>query len=232
MPVARQSQTTSDSQYSHLDQYIDEKELVEEIKRNLYVDNLLLTANTRQETSHFYQRTKCMFQDLNMNLREFTSNDQDLIQFIAAHDSWIRSKPHKGTGIFVFNRSFEVSRIAEHLSVLKCVMKFGHITSEHKPADCGTRGLNKRDLQEHLWWQGPSFLRLREEDWPMSGRFFSIDDQEINNPIVSILPEFSSEVFHVAPSHENREDQMLLRPGQVRTFTKAKRVIAQVILLH
>ncbi|EYB88449.1 hypothetical protein Y032_0246g11 [Ancylostoma ceylanicum] len=93
MPVARQSQTTSDSQYSHLDQYIDEKELVEEIKRNLYVDNLLLTANTRQETSHFYQRTKCMFQDLNMNLREFTSNDQDLIQFIAAHDRSVNLNP-------------------------------------------------------------------------------------------------------------------------------------------
>ncbi|EYC23457.1 hypothetical protein Y032_0015g2655 [Ancylostoma ceylanicum] len=79
--------------YFHLDQYTDEKELVEEVKRNLYVDNLLLTANTRQETSHFYQRTKCMFQDLNMNLREFTSNDQDLMQFIPAHDRSVNLNP-------------------------------------------------------------------------------------------------------------------------------------------
>ncbi|RCN35100.1 hypothetical protein ANCCAN_19047 [Ancylostoma caninum] len=140
--------------------------------------------------------------------------------------SWIRSKPQKETGIFVFNRSFEISGIAEHLSGQKCVMKFGHITSEHNPADCGTRGLNKNDLQEHFWWQGPSFLLLREEDWPINDHFFTIDSQEINDPI---LPGFSSEVFHVAPPHENREDHVLLRSGQVRTFTKAKIVIAIVI---
>ncbi|KIH46741.1 integrase core domain protein [Ancylostoma duodenale] len=353
--------------YFHLDQYTDEKELVEEIKRNLYVDNLLLTANTCEETSHFYQRTKCMFQDLNMNLREYTSNDQDLMQSIPAHDrsvnlnpkllgitwnsltdmfhlscripkaspitkrtvtsaiasvydpmgwflpllfrarvylqnlwreqcdwdsklnenqckewdeirdqcdgfekclprfispkgdqailatfadastnamcacaylvsgkrvyvfsdseialSWIRSKPQKETGIFVFNRSFEISRIAEHLSGHKCVVKFGHITSEHNPADCGTRGLNKNDLKEHFWWQGPPFL-LREEDWPMNDHFFIINGQEINDSIVSILPGFSNEVLHVAPPHENREDQMLLRPGQ-------KTTLAQIII--
>ncbi|KIH51420.1 hypothetical protein ANCDUO_18494, partial [Ancylostoma duodenale] len=70
----------------HLDQYEDDRILVKEIKENLYVDNLLLTADTVEDAIKVYSRTKEMFNALNMNLREFVSNEQDLMSAIASHD--------------------------------------------------------------------------------------------------------------------------------------------------
>ncbi|KAK5970963.1 hypothetical protein GCK32_012130 [Trichostrongylus colubriformis] len=46
----------------------------------MYVDNLVLTVDTVDEAIQYYQRSKQMFQDLNMNLREFASNDISLMQ--------------------------------------------------------------------------------------------------------------------------------------------------------
>ncbi|XGW09050.1 hypothetical protein V3C99_011394, partial [Haemonchus contortus] len=60
--------------------------LVEEIKNNLYVDNLLLTANSLEEARYKYKQVKQMFGDLSMNLREFVSNDSALLSNMATAD--------------------------------------------------------------------------------------------------------------------------------------------------
>uniref|UniRef100_A0A1I7W6R0 DUF1758 domain-containing protein n=1 Tax=Heterorhabditis bacteriophora TaxID=37862 RepID=A0A1I7W6R0_HETBA len=54
--------------------------LTEEIQHNLYVDNLLLGAETIDE------RTKNLFNKLNMNLREFMSNNKDFVKHIQSVD--------------------------------------------------------------------------------------------------------------------------------------------------
>ncbi|KIH56788.1 hypothetical protein ANCDUO_13031 [Ancylostoma duodenale] len=77
----------------HLDQYENDSILVKEIKEYLYVDNLLLTAETVEDAVKVYSRTKEMFNALNMNLREFVSNEQDLVSAIASHDKYAEVTP-------------------------------------------------------------------------------------------------------------------------------------------
>ncbi|KAK6730278.1 hypothetical protein RB195_007005 [Necator americanus] len=72
----------------HLDHYKKDIQLVTEIKDNLYVDNLLLTADTTEEAVRIYKRTKMIFNDLKMNLREFVSNKEEVM---GAKDSKDRS---------------------------------------------------------------------------------------------------------------------------------------------
>ncbi|XGW02977.1 hypothetical protein V3C99_014742, partial [Haemonchus contortus] len=76
--------------YYHLDRHED-KDLVQEIKTNLYVDNLLFTCDTCEEARQFYIRSKAIFGELRMNLREFTSNKGEVMNSIPQVD---RAKSH------------------------------------------------------------------------------------------------------------------------------------------
>ncbi|RCN27688.1 hypothetical protein ANCCAN_26576 [Ancylostoma caninum] len=77
----------------HLDRYENESNMVQDIKRNLYVDNLLLTTGTTEEAVGIYRQTKQIFQDLNTNLREFWSNDNHLMETINETDKTSGTSP-------------------------------------------------------------------------------------------------------------------------------------------
>ncbi|EYB98426.1 hypothetical protein Y032_0131g1617 [Ancylostoma ceylanicum] len=75
----------------HLDQYAHDRKLVEEMKENLYVDNLILCVDTTEDAIYTCSQTKQMFKELNMNLREFVSNDPETSKSIPEKD---RSSEH------------------------------------------------------------------------------------------------------------------------------------------
>ncbi|XP_044248692.1 uncharacterized protein [Drosophila takahashii] len=80
---------------------------------------------------------------------------------------WIAGDPlHWKT--FVANR---VGRILESSSA----SQWRHVPTGDNPADCATRGLYPDQLAAYdLWWQGPSWLRLPESQWP--SKIFDIPD--------------------------------------------------------
>ncbi|XP_050743161.1 uncharacterized protein LOC127010960 [Drosophila biarmipes] len=44
-----------------------------------------------------------------------------------------------------------------------------HVLTQENPADCTTRGLTPSQLKHHtLWWNGPHWLQLSEEHWPVN----------------------------------------------------------------
>nr|XP_036677350.1 uncharacterized protein LOC118878459 isoform X2 [Drosophila suzukii] len=44
-----------------------------------------------------------------------------------------------------------------------------HVLTQENPADCATRGLTPSQLKHHtLWWNGPHWLHLSEEHWPVN----------------------------------------------------------------
>ncbi|EPB66843.1 integrase core domain protein [Ancylostoma ceylanicum] len=59
----------------HLENIGPSNDMAEEIRRNLYVDNLVYGAQTVDEALTKYGQSKEIFEGLNMNLREFISND-------------------------------------------------------------------------------------------------------------------------------------------------------------
>ncbi|TKR72065.1 hypothetical protein L596_019581 [Steinernema carpocapsae] len=70
----------------HLDHFVKDENLKNEIKANLYVDNLMVTAETLEEALEKYLRTKKTFNDIKMNLRDFSSNNQELMTLIPEKD--------------------------------------------------------------------------------------------------------------------------------------------------
>ncbi|PIO55427.1 Pao retrotransposon peptidase [Teladorsagia circumcincta] len=61
-------------------------ELRSEILRNLYVDNVLLLADTIEEAVDKYRKTKAIFMEMSMNLREFVTNDPKVVAQISEPD--------------------------------------------------------------------------------------------------------------------------------------------------
>ncbi|KIH55491.1 integrase core domain protein, partial [Ancylostoma duodenale] len=69
----------------HLRTHVD-SQLAKELEENTYVDNLIMTKKSTDEGLRFYNDSKDVFKELNMNLREFQSNDEHLRKRISSAD--------------------------------------------------------------------------------------------------------------------------------------------------
>ncbi|KAK6761043.1 hypothetical protein RB195_022201 [Necator americanus] len=65
--------------------HVDDQ-LAKEIEDNTYVDNLIVTKRSSDEGLRFYNDSKVVFKELNMNLRELQSNDKQLKKRITSAD--------------------------------------------------------------------------------------------------------------------------------------------------
>ncbi|XP_075162877.1 uncharacterized protein LOC142235510 [Haematobia irritans] len=73
--------------------------------------------------------------------------------------AWLR-KPPCSWSAFVGNR---VSEILENVGS----ENWSHVDSESNPADVACRGCSPDELKtHHLWWTGPSWLKLPRDHWP------------------------------------------------------------------
>ncbi|KAK6018488.1 hypothetical protein OSTOST_15922 [Ostertagia ostertagi] len=56
-----------------------------------------------------------------------------------------------------------------------------HSAPTSNPSDCASRGLTAKELQSHIWWEGPDFLKENPEKWPPETRIFEFP-QENQHP--------------------------------------------------
>ncbi|MCA4774575.1 hypothetical protein IHO13_05250, partial [Wolbachia endosymbiont of Mansonella perstans] len=70
-----------------------------EIKKNLYVDNVILPVKGTQEAFKIYKEMKDIFKNASMNIREFFSNDNDFNKLIPENDRAEVSQTKKILGI-------------------------------------------------------------------------------------------------------------------------------------
>ncbi len=72
---------------------------------------------------------------------------------------WMRKMP-SSLNAFVANRVMAIQEILPDV-------KWKHISTTQNPADLLSRGMSATNLQASaLWWQGPPWLKLPEEEWP------------------------------------------------------------------
>ncbi|KAK0390240.1 hypothetical protein QR680_019408 [Steinernema hermaphroditum] len=63
-----------------------DQDLAQSLVDNTYVDNVIYTAKTESEATKFYQDAKRTFADINMNLREFLSNSDNINRSLKDED--------------------------------------------------------------------------------------------------------------------------------------------------
>ena len=70
--------------HNHLEQY--EHELAAKLKDDIYVDNLITGTDSVEETVKLYHTAKTIFKEASMNLREWSTNSQQVNQIIDFKD--------------------------------------------------------------------------------------------------------------------------------------------------
>ncbi|XP_077270667.1 uncharacterized protein LOC143901909 [Temnothorax americanus] len=119
--------------------------------------------------------------------------------------NWISSPSRKWLP-FVANRVGEIQRLTEP-------RQWRHVASSDNSADVLSRGMLPNELtQSHMWWNGPPFLQLPEQQWPNS-EFVLLNE----------IPEQRKICAVAAPSHPNVIDDLL---NKFSNINKICRIVA------
>uniref|UniRef100_A0A7I4YSW8 DUF1758 domain-containing protein n=1 Tax=Haemonchus contortus TaxID=6289 RepID=A0A7I4YSW8_HAECO len=82
----------------HLQNSVSDHALAQQIQHNLYVDNLVLGAETPEELGHKSEAVRAIFCDMKLNLREFLSNTEHVTSVIP-RDKCAKTESQKVLGI-------------------------------------------------------------------------------------------------------------------------------------
>ena len=69
---------------------------------------------------------------------------------------WLKTS--KPLSVFVANRVKEIKSLEG--------VKFAHVISTDNPADMATRGKSPEELSSSIWWNGPIWLTISNQQWP------------------------------------------------------------------
>ncbi|EJW71152.1 pao retrotransposon peptidase, partial [Wuchereria bancrofti] len=177
-----------------------------EIRKNLYVDNVLIAAEGTKEALNKYRKTKVIFKDAAMNIREFTSNDKNFNECIPKEDK-ISDGPIKLLGITwipekdvikVVQKPWQECEITK-----RNILRF--IASQYDPLGLltPTMVLFKLFLQ-HLWknnvtWD-ETLNKEDEESWKSLIKGWPSDMIELPRVVVEGVNQMQLHVFTDASS--------------------------------
>lgn len=94
----------------HLDYY--NSAISNQLKRDIYMDNVITGVNTVQQAEKLYKESKQMFDEANMNLREWMSNNKQVMDLISVKDK------ASGNSMKVLGMNWDIE--SDKLSVKPC----------------------------------------------------------------------------------------------------------------
>ncbi|KAK6765376.1 hypothetical protein RB195_025337 [Necator americanus] len=156
--------------FYHLNNYVEDKTLAQEIASNLYVDNLVVSTSTIAEGIQKYRKLKAIFNDIPMNLRGFLANSPEIMNAIPKVDRSSNLFPKK-LGI-PWNSLTDDFNIAVKIPMDKFVSKrtiAQQIASVYDPFGWFISILVKaKHFQQKLWkehydWDEPLHEHHREQ---------------------------------------------------------------------
>lgn len=131
--------------------------------------------------------------------------------------AWIRRNSNWTT--FVYNRVQEIREFSDP-------DQWRHIPGHLNPADLPSRGCTVDQLLISRWWEGPEWLRMRSENWPVNEA--QCNEVEVNSELKkSALKNSNTAVLLSTTENDSREN----KPWYVERYsqyTKVIRVIAWI----
>lgn len=134
---------------------------------------------------------------------------------------WISKEPCE-LKTFVSNRVLQIQEKTD-------IGKWHHIISKDNPADLVSRGLMPDKIaQNDLWWQGPSWLKYPQEQWPNSVGV-GFDETEMRAELIVNVVKIGSEALTIGTSngdkipimeYSNNLDKVLMILCYVKRFIK------------
>ncbi|CAJ0596734.1 unnamed protein product [Cylicocyclus nassatus] len=115
-----------------------------------------------------------------------------------------------------------IRRVLDELRADNIATGFYYLNTDNNPADCATRGLTATELQDHLWWTGPSFFATPSSQWPWKSL----------EPSVSSLPGAEAEELKAVTTSTNTisEPYVSFVPfTRTNSYIKLIRVTAYVL---
>lgn len=130
----------------------------------------------------------------------FWTDSMNALWWITKNDNW---------ATFVYNRVQEIRELSKS-------QNWRHIAGSLNPADLPSRGCSVNELLKSRWWEGPSWLVLSPEEWPVSE---VIPNAEVVN----------SEKRKTVISATNFETDKFKFFNNISSFSKITRIIAYVL---
>lgn len=85
---------------------------------------------------------------------------------------WIRKSPAK-LDVFQANRVAEIQELTEGA-------KWAHVATKDNPSDLCSRGMSPSKLGGcQLWWNGPPWLNMAQDEWPVPKQKISVAEAEV-----------------------------------------------------
>uniref|UniRef100_A0A7I5ED04 CCHC-type domain-containing protein n=1 Tax=Haemonchus contortus TaxID=6289 RepID=A0A7I5ED04_HAECO len=137
--------------------------------------------------------------------------------------SWLSPSKRSSLGVLVTNRLREIRRIVQSLKNEGVVVKFAYVNTSENPADAGTRGLSRLQLDNHIWWRGPSFLIKPEKYWYNTFYHLTMDENISEEDPCDGVCEVN------AVGNQASSITELLSWERFNSITAAKRVTAVVL---
>ncbi|XP_070855024.1 uncharacterized protein [Drosophila suzukii] len=127
---------------------------------------------------------------------------------------WISGDPRRWK-TFVSNR---IGAILEASSP----SQWRHVLTQENPADCATRGLTPSQLKHHtLWWNGPHWLHLSEEHWPVNPVQSPKSELVLGEQSLKHIGAHISHVKRFIYNTRHKKADRLTGPIQVSEFQQA-----------
>ncbi|KAK6729049.1 hypothetical protein RB195_006229 [Necator americanus] len=177
-------------------------DLAAEIGKNLYVDNIMMTADTAEEALQKYRDSKILFAKIGMNLREYISNSNEVNSQIPIRDS-LENGPLKFLGVN-YNTILDNFKVMTHFRPVSQIAKkeiVNQINSVYDPIGLAAPLLVRlkaimREVFEHKDLEWTDVL-----DLPICERWNKLCEN-VNNAVISVPRSISQQgFFHVDTSH-------------------------------
>ncbi|GFU44490.1 integrase_H2C2 domain-containing protein [Trichonephila clavipes] len=122
--------------------------------------------------------------------------------------AWLKREEPRG--VFVYNRVQEIRKLTP-------VKAWRHIPGSLNPADCPSRGCSAKQLCSLKWWEGPSWLHLSPQEWPISDVEVDVNEVEVNKERRAIV----TSMMNVQTTH--------IKSDYFSTYSRNNRVVAWIL---